>query len=148
MKKFLILMVCLLCFLAAPALAQQISGCAYVDANGNALYDSGEVLMAGVPVTLEANGAEPVQTVTDEYGQYVFDGLAAGEYRLLSSAADETLYAASIGSSREHVNGSAVLPVVIGEAAVQADIGLREGVKLAVTVYQDENANGEQGPYE
>ena len=150
MKKFLILMICLLCCMAMPALAQEISlsGCAYVDDNGNALYDGGEMLMAGVPVTLEAAGAEPVQAVTDEYGQYAFSGLAAGEYRLLSAAADETLYAASIGSSREHRDGAAVLDVVIGDASVQADIGLREGVKLAVTVYEDENANGDQGPYE
>lgn len=150
MKKTFFLTLCLLMCMAMPAFAQElsISGCAYVDANANALYDSGEVLMTGVPVALESEGAEPVQAVTDEYGQYVFDGLASGEYRLLSAVADENLYAASIGNSREHANGSAVLPVVLGEASVQADIGLREGVKLAVTVYQDENANGEQGTYE
>ena len=150
MKKTLLLIICLLMCMATPAFAQElsISGCAYVDANANALYDSGEVLMSGVPVTLECNGTEPVQTVTDEYGQYTFDGLASGEYRLLSAVGDESLYAASIGTSREHDNGSAVLPVTLGEASVQADIGLREGVKLAVTVYQDENANGEQGTYE
>ncbi len=150
MKKTFFLMICLLLCMATPAFAQElsISGCAYVDANANALYDSGEVLMSGVPVTLECTGAEPVQTVTDEYGQYAFEGLAAGEYRLLSAVGDQTLYAASIASSREHENGSAVLPVALAETSVQADIGLREGVQLAVTVYQDENANGEQGPYE
>ncbi len=155
MKKTLILMICLLlCSLAVPAVAQEISisGCAYVDDNANAVCDGGEALMAGVPVTLEkpsAEGWETVQqAVTDEYGQYAFEALAAGEYRLLSSVGDENLYAASIGDSRTVTDGSAVLPVVLDETAVQADIGLRQGVKLAVTVYQDENANGEQGTYE
>lgn len=150
MKKALILMICLLLCTALPALAEEISisGYAYVDANGNLLWDDGESAMSGVPVTLERPEGDPMQAVTDEYGQYVFDGLTAGEYRLLSAVGDETLYAASIGDSREHDNGSAVLPVILDEASVQADIGLREGVKLAVTVYQDENANGEQGAYE
>ncbi|MBR6571882.1 MAG: hypothetical protein IKK75_15655, partial [Clostridia bacterium] len=150
MKKTLILMICLLLGMAAPAFAQElsISGCAYVDANANALYDSGETLISGVPVTLESETGEPVQAVTDAYGQYAFEGLASGEYRLLSAVGDESLYAASIGSSREHENGSAMLPVTLGASSVQADIGLREGVQLMVTVYQDENANGEQGVYE
>ena len=101
MKKVLILMICLLCCFAMPALAEEmsISGYAYVDMNGNTLCDSGETLMSGVPVTLEREGEEPVQTVTNEYGQYVFEGLSAGEYRLLSAVGDETLYAASIGNT-------------------------------------------------
>ena len=153
-KKSLILAICLLlCCMAMPALAQEItlSGCAYVDHNSNALCDSGEALMAGVPVTLEPaapEGAQAMQTVTDEYGQYIFTGLEAGEYRLLSAVNDDVLYVSSIGDSREHVNGAAVLPLNLDSASAQADIGLREGVKLGVTVYQDENANGEQGTYE
>ena len=154
MKKYLILMICLLLCFAAPALAQDlsISGCAFVDDNGNALADSGEALMTGVPVTLERPGAEgwekAAETVTNEYGQYAFEGLEAGEYRLRSGVGDETLYAASIGSSRTVLDGYATLETTLGEASVQADIGLRQGVKLAVTVYLDENANAEQGPYE
>ncbi len=155
MKKTLIWMICLLaCCFVMPALAQElsISGCAYVDDNANVICDSGERLMAGVPVTLERaadEGWETVaQTVTDEYGQYAFEALVAGEYRLLSSVDDASLYAASIGDSRTVANGAAVLPLALGEASVQADIGLRQGVKLTVTVYQDENANGEQGTYE
>ena len=121
MKKALILMICLFCCMVLPAGAQEltISGCAYVDANGNALYDSGETLMTGVPVTLEGAG-EPVQTVTDAYGQYAFAGLAAGRYRVLSSVGDDALYADSVGSSRHHENGSAVLPVTLDAASVQA----------------------------
>ena len=58
MKKTLILIICLLCCFAVPALAQEvsISGCAYVDGNANTLCDVGEALMAGVPVTLERVG--------------------------------------------------------------------------------------------
>ena len=152
MKKTLILIICLLCCFAVPALAQEvsISGCAYVDGNANTLCDGGEALMAGVPVTLERVGDEswpPLQTVTDEYGRYAFEGLMAGDYRLLCAVSDDTLYAASIGDSREHANGYAIQNVS-AHTPVTADIGLREGVKLSVTVYQDENANGQQGPYE
>lgn len=149
-KTLFLIALCLLMCIASPVMAQEfsVSGSAYVDLNGNTFYDSGEVLMAGVPVTLEQDGAESLQTVTDEYGQYVFEGLSSGEYRVVSAVGDENLYVDSVGSSRAHVNGSAVLPVTLESASVQADIGLREGVKLAVTVYQDENANGEQGTYE
>jgi len=154
MKKTLIFFICLLlCCMAAPALAQEISisGCAYTDANGNATADSGESLMSGVPVTLERaaeDGWESVeQTVTDEYGQYAFEGLSAGEYRLRSAVEDETLYAASVGDSRVVSDGSAMLVVYV-DAPVRADIGLREGVKLSVTAYEDNNADGKQGNYE
>ena len=75
MKKTLILLFALLlCCLVPSAFAQDvtISGCAYVDANGNAVADNDESRMSGVPVTLERSvedGWETVQqAVTDEYG--------------------------------------------------------------------------------
>ena len=154
MKKTLILLFALLlCCLVPSAFAQDVtvSGCAYMDVNGNAVADNDESRMSGVPVTLERpveDGWETVQqAVTDEYGQYAFTGLGAGEYRLLSAVGDETIYAASIGDSRVVMDGSAML-VFSADAPVTADVGLREGVSLHVTVYEDTNANGEQGPYE
>ncbi len=153
MKKFLILIL-LLCCLTVPAMAQEvsISGCAYADADGNALCDDGEALMTGVPVMLErpaGDGWETVQeTKTNEYGRYAFEGLTGGEYRLRSATGNTDLYAASIGESRTVADGYATLSLTLGAENVQADIGLRNGVELPVTVYLDENANGEQGVYE
>ena len=157
MKKSLTAIICLLlCSLALPALAQAVTidGCAYVDANTNLLCDAGESLLAGVPVRLESRTEEGWQTlqetVTDEYGHYAFADIAAGaDYRVLSSVNDEKLFVAAVGAARSAENGWAVAEVpAYADGDFHLDVSLREGVKLAVVVYEDENANGQQGTYE
>jgi len=88
MKVFTGVLLCmLLAGLCLNALAFGISGCAYVDDNGNAVCDGTETLMAGVPLQLEKRNGEAWEsageTVTDAYGRYAFDAAEAGEYRLL-----------------------------------------------------------------
>ena len=155
MKQAMKWAVCALLALMLPclsALAQEdaLSGRAYVDANENAVCDSGETLMSGVPVHLERRAGdawEPqAQTVTDAYGQYAFSGLAAGEYRLLCPLNDQTLYAASLGASESWVDGVLCLDGL--SLPCQADIGLRPAARLSVCAYADTNANGERGAKE
>lgn len=151
MKQAIKWAVCALLVLMLPclsALAQEdaLSGRAYVDANENAVCDSGETLMSGVPVHLERRAGdawEPqAQTVTDAYGQYAFSGLAAGEYRLLCPLNDQTLYAASLGASESWADGVLCLDGL--SLPCQADIGLRPAARLSVYAYVDTNANGER----
>jgi hypothetical protein len=55
----------------------------FFDANRNGLQDGGEAGVAGVAVELiDANGNVVATTVTDPNGAYLFEGLAAGDYRV------------------------------------------------------------------
>ena len=148
---FSLLCVVLVC-LCASGFAQEITlnGCAYVDDNGNALCDAGENLIAGVPVTLERRTADSWETaaelVTDAYGQYAFEALAEGEYRLLCTLNDPSFYAASFGASQQHADGALVLEGLTASAT--ADIGLRPAALLTAEAYWDSSADGERGKFE
>ena len=154
MKKMKVLTGVLLCMLLAGlclnALAFGISGCAYVDDNGNAVCDGTEALMAGVPLQLEKRSGEKWEsageTVTDAYGRYIFDTAEEGEYRLLCRLNDQALYAASLGASVRYENGALVSGIIAQEA--QADVGLRTAASLTVKAYWDSSVDGERGPYE
>jgi len=69
------------------ALGMGIGNLVYVDTNGNRRFDSGaDAVYQGVPLQLFADGADPLtaeplqETVTDDLGRYLFDGLDAGVY--------------------------------------------------------------------
>jgi len=53
---------------------------AFIDANGDNLYDEGETLLAGVTVTLLRNGEVVATTVTGPDGTYLFEDLGPGDY--------------------------------------------------------------------
>ena len=151
MKKWAGLLVCVLVMsLCLTAMAQEVrlAGCAYVDDNANAVCDQGEALIAGVPVMLERmNGSaweKAGEMTTDAYGQYAFDALEEGQYRLLCRLNDPTYYAASIGASGQFEDGAAVWQ---GEEG-HTDIGLRQAAMLTVNAFADSNADGQQGQYE
>src|SRR4029079_11436178 len=55
-----------------------VSGTVYNDANGNGLYDSGEVGISNVTVTRSGTGT--TTTTTNGSGVYTFSGLTAGTY--------------------------------------------------------------------
>ena len=145
---------CLVCLaalcLSASAFALSLTGCAYVDDNGNALCDAGENLIAGVPVALQKRSADSWETVselvTDAYGQYAFDPPADGEYRLLCALSDPSLYAASFGASQHHADGALVLEGLAAD--MTADIGLRPAALLTAEAYWDSSADGERGKFE
>lgn len=154
MKKQMMMLFVMIVMLLGCASAESagITGCAYVDANANALCDSGEQLMSGVPLNLErksGDGWEAVsQTVTDAYGMYTFDGLEAGDYRITCSLNGQELAVSSIGGESRVEEGYAVLETAVGAEAVQADIGLVQAAVVNVTAYTDNDGNGEQGKYE
>jgi serine-aspartate repeat-containing protein C/D/E len=62
-------------------LPASISGRVHADANGDCIYQPGEVLIAGVKMELlDVNGNVIATTFTDANGQYKFDNLRAGTY--------------------------------------------------------------------
>ena len=75
----------------APA---SLSGLVYCDVNKNKAFDTGEMLIGGVTVTLtNSAGATVATTTTKPDGTYSFTGLAAGSYTITVPAAitDETI---------------------------------------------------------
>ena len=54
----------------------------WLDLNGNGLEDSGEDGIPGIRVQLTLDGAVLAETVTDQYGYYLFEDLYPGEYVL------------------------------------------------------------------
>ena len=57
--------------------------------NGNGLQDEGEGGIPGVRIELIRNGAVVSETVSDQYGYYVFENLYPGEYTLRVTAPEE-----------------------------------------------------------
>lgn len=149
--------VCALICLAPPARAAggEVSGCAYVDANGNLVHDESEQLITGVPVRLELRdgGAwtEAARTETDLYGKYAFTGLSAGEYRVICTLSGQELYAVSVGTSMASEAGAVVGDAVTleeGKSVSGGDVGLAPSARLALTVFQDSNGDGKRGDYD
>lgn len=61
----------------------------WLDLNGNGLQDSGEGGVPGVHIALMRNGEVAAETVSDQYGYYVFEAIYPGEYTLRVTAPAE-----------------------------------------------------------
>src|SRR3569833_959294 len=57
-----------------------LSGFAYVDANHNSVFDSGETPLQSVTITVSVANGSPLTTSTDATGHYIFASLAAGTH--------------------------------------------------------------------
>jgi hypothetical protein len=53
-----------------------------LDLNGNSLQDGGEGGVPGVKIALVYHGNIVAETVSDQYGYYVFESIYPGEYTL------------------------------------------------------------------
>ncbi|EIJ43115.1 putative collagen-binding protein, partial [Beggiatoa alba B18LD] len=64
----------------------------FIDANANGVQDAGEIGISGATVTLLDNSNNPLATTTtDSNGAYVFNGLAAGDYKIQVSGVSASL---------------------------------------------------------
>lgn len=66
--------------------AGRLGDLCWLDLNGNGLQDYGEGGIPGVVIELVRNGETVSETISDQYGYYVFEGLYPGEYTLLVTA--------------------------------------------------------------
>ncbi len=66
-----------------------IAGTVYVDKNNNGVHDAGDRLLANVVITLKGtdnqNNAVVLTTTTDASGNYSFNNLKSGTYRIIQS---------------------------------------------------------------
>lgn len=72
---------------AAPAQADHgdsgvIKGYVYADAGNDGYFDVDEAPVAGIEITLVSGGVEVGSVPTDEAGQFAFEGLRPGTYRV------------------------------------------------------------------
>lgn len=83
-------------FMGAHTRSANVWGYLYLDANDNDKYDGDAIedmlAQAGMPVLLQGPGVGDVTTaLTDTMGMYKFDGLTAGDYRVLNATPDTAL---------------------------------------------------------
>ncbi|OAN45081.1 hypothetical protein A6A03_02690 [Chloroflexus islandicus] len=127
----------------------------WLDANGNGVQDSGERGIEGVTVRLTGTDIDgnPVDlsTTTDSNGDYLFDNLPPGSYRLTFSGipagltfspadqgSDDTADSDVITSGGE----TAVFDLVRGQNDLSRDAGLYPLLSLGNLVWVDTNNNG------
>lgn len=99
-----------------------ISGKAYIDSNGNGVYDAAEVILAGVSITL--SGAASGSATTTAPAGYSFTTLVAGGYNV--SAASTALYN---GFTYNLTTPSPLgVPLGVGEHRQNVNFGYRAAV--------------------
>ncbi|GAB6165179.1 hypothetical protein JCM19992_11790 [Thermostilla marina] len=136
-------------------LPASISGTVFVDPNLNVIQDAGEQPIAGVELTLlqhDGNGYVPTgrTAVTDQNGEYRFDNLLPGRYRVVEAQPSGYL---SVGARAGQVDG-ATRGIVVDDDTI-GDIDLQGGedsrgndfaevlpAAISGHVYHDRNDNG------
>lgn len=98
---------------------RSVSGFAFIDANGNGVYDEGEEILRGVEVFLIDSEGKVVATATsDENGNYTFPDVPFGEYTLLVQV-DKNSYAQSPEFVVDGGDENVVIPLPVNDETVQ-----------------------------
>ncbi|URI09624.1 carboxypeptidase regulatory-like domain-containing protein [Aquincola tertiaricarbonis] len=141
-----------------PALAS-MGDRVWLDSNGNGLQDSSEAGFSGVTVKLlNASGAVVATTTTDAAGNYLFQGLLPGQYKVQVVTPDGYKFTTADAGTNDAIdsdvvwNGtgtntgtSALVTLAAGENNTSVDAGLKVClVKVGDTIWWDANGNGVQ----
>jgi uncharacterized repeat protein (TIGR01451 family) len=139
----------------------------WIDSNGNGRQDPGEPGLGGLTVTLfrDSNNdgiidALLATTTTAADGSYIFDGLAAGIYRVFvnggttpagyTQTGDPDYFQTSVPEAAR--DNQSTTPIVLGpgDVFVNADFGYQPASSSSVSgvIYLDLNADGNQDPGE
>ncbi|EIJ43114.1 putative collagen-binding protein, partial [Beggiatoa alba B18LD] len=95
----------------------------FIDANANGIQDAGEIGITGATVTLLDNSNNPLATTTtDSNGAYVFNGLAAGDYKIQVSGVS-----ASLTPTTQNAGADDTLDSDIDATSITATITLTTG---------------------
>ena len=136
----------------------------WFDANGNGIQDTGEAGVAGINVVLTGAGADGTfgtaddvfrATTTNAQGNYLFDVLASGQYRVTFNAGSTYTFTAADRGSNDAADSDAnasgatgVVQLGIGEHDLTVDAGLvlrdTNTAKLGDRLWYDTNRNGVQ----
>ncbi|MFC7694030.1 SdrD B-like domain-containing protein [Paeniroseomonas aquatica] len=144
----------------SSALAREIGGFVWLDANGNGLFDTSEQLLQGVAVRLLKTNGEVLgpSTTTDAYGQYSFRNIDVGSYRVGFAPLIDTKFTSQdqgvnerLDSDADQTTGVSSLLVMLGNSGV--DLRSSAGLVLNVgrtpssapTIVLDDTSNGYPG---
>ena len=118
----------------------------WLDLNADGVQDGNESGIEGVTVTLlDDQGSFPRTTTTDANGEYLFDGLVAGNYTVLvggaplNGLAQTYDYDDGLGASDKQ----SVYALSAGEHQRDQDFGFTLG-SIGDTIFFDDNGNGVQ----
>jgi uncharacterized repeat protein (TIGR01451 family) len=122
----------------------------WFDIDRNGIQDQGEDNVEGVTVTLTDSDGNVVATaVTDTDGEYLFDGLFPGDYRVTFSDLPAGYQVTTTGAGSDTAvdsNGLTSVKVALaaGETDLTYDLGLWLPASVGDFVWLDANANGIQ----
>ncbi|MFM1770300.1 MAG: hypothetical protein RJA22_2829, partial [Verrucomicrobiota bacterium] len=127
----------------------------HLDANRDGLWQTGEIGLAGITVTLyedvdgngviTTNDAVVGTTTTDVLGNYLFTGLRAGRYLVDVNATDSDIPLDSyLNRYRCTSTDPHLVTLGTGEAYLLADFGFAPPASIGDFVFYDLNGNGSQ----
>ena len=134
-----------------------IGGSVRIDDDGDGVMGADAQPLADVKVTLlrlRDGHSEPLgTTTTDEQGDYLFDGLYAGEYSVLFELDGEWTFTRYGGDSLVYgavsqSGGTKAISVSPGQKELAVDAGVTLPAQLTVTVFKDTQLDGVKGAYE
>ena len=126
----------------------------FIDANGDdAQAGTTETGIADITVTLQVdinglgNWEELATAVTDSDGEYLFEDLPDGNYRVIVDTSDIDLPDDAFGNDYELTAGTGTTSVTVsgGSAHLDTDFGFAALASAGDTVYWDTNGDGDQG---
>ena len=128
-----------------------LTGSAWVDLNGDGVYQPDEPGQAGVKITLTRKTGETYSLTTDGSDTYAFEGILPGKYELTFSLPDGMMFTRkadgrnvlrSLVTTEGQSSGSVTVTVEPGKTLDNQNVGLLEGSGIAGVCFQDANYNG------
>ncbi len=96
-----------------------VTGFAFVDANGNGVYDEGEEILRGVEVFLiDADGNVVATATSDDNGNYTFPEVPYGVYTIMVQV-DKNSYVQSPEFTVEGGDEEIVIPLPVNDDTLQ-----------------------------
>jgi protocatechuate 3,4-dioxygenase beta subunit len=124
-----------------------LSGRVFLDLNGDATYDSGDTLLAGVTIKLlDGSGNLIRTTTTDDNGDYAFTSLTPGVYQVEEVQPDGYLQGdsliGSVGGTRVSVDLMKSINIPASVDAIRYDFYEVPPASLSGYVYADDDNDG------
>lgn len=123
-----------------------ISGRVHVDADGDCVYDEGELLLSGVRIRLiDASGREVANTTTNALGRYSFEGLSPGTYTVVEEQPagyfEGSAKPGNAGGRADNASRISDVTLTSGLVAVDYDFCEKPPAEISGVVFVDRDAD-------
>jgi fimbrial isopeptide formation D2 family protein/uncharacterized repeat protein (TIGR01451 family) len=149
----------------AGIVAATIRGLTWLDINGDGVQDGGDTWYPGITVRLLDSAGDPVDdplnpgtpyvVTTNVAGNYLFENLLAGDYRVQFDEPSGYVFSPqdqggndAADSDASSTGRTAVISLIAGDDNTDTDAGVYEPVEIGDRVWNDSNADGVQDPGE